>query len=121
MVDLPRLDLDSLTSAKAGEDSATVRRRVLGARTLQQERFGSTRLSCNARMAPAELKRFASLQDDARRLVGSAFDKLGLTARGYDRVRRVARTLADLEGVESISVTHVAEAIQYRHVLAPER
>ncbi len=121
VVDLPRLDLDSLTSAKAGEDSATVRRRVLGARTLQQERFGSTRLSCNARMAPAELKRFASLQDDARRLVGSAFDKLGLTARGYDRVRRVARTLADLEGVESIWVTHVAGAIQYRHVLAPER
>ena len=111
-VDIPAVDLKSLGDAP-GECSADVRERVVAAREIQRARFrDGTRT--NAQMRPAELNRHAALNPEPRRLLLAACDRLGLTARGFDRVRRVARTLADLENADSIGTSHVAEAVQYR-------
>jgi magnesium chelatase family protein len=91
-----------------------VRQRVVAARIRQRQRFGTTGPECNARMGPAELERFARIGADARRMLFAACDRLGLSARGFDRIRRVARTLSDLEGEESIQTHHIAEAMQSR-------
>ncbi|HXV75190.1 MAG TPA: YifB family Mg chelatase-like AAA ATPase [Candidatus Polarisedimenticolaceae bacterium] len=103
MVDVPPIELSALGRAATGECSAVVR-----------ERFGADGSNCNARMGPAELDRHAVLDRDARRLLLVAGERMGLSARGFDRVRRVARTLADLEGRETLAVSDVAEALQYR-------
>jgi magnesium chelatase family protein len=114
VVDVPPLDLASLGRAKSGEASAVVRDRVIEARTRQRHRFGHGGSTCNAHMGPHELDRFAGLDAEGRRLLLAAGSRLGLSARVFDRVRRVARTLADLEGSEGLGVHHVAEALQYR-------
>lgn len=114
VVDVPPVDLHALTDAPTGESSAAVCERVDAARARQRRRFGSTGPSCNARMGPAELERFASLGAEQKRLLFRACELLRLSARGFDRVRRVARTLADLEGCDALDTGHVAEALQYR-------
>jgi len=114
VVEVPPLDLNSLSSARAGESSADVRTRVVRTRRRQRERVGPDGPSCNARMEPRELKQWAAVRGEARKLLLAAWHQMGLTARGYDRVRRVARTLADLDGTDSIRAKHVAEAVQYR-------
>jgi magnesium chelatase family protein len=114
VVDVPPLDIRELTDMPMGESSATVRARVVAARARQRMRFSSRGPSCNARMGPPELARFASLGPEQKRLLFQACSRLGLTARGLDRVRRVARTLADLEGQDALGTRHVAEALQYR-------
>ena len=114
IVDLPPVDLRAMGSANGGEPSATVRERVLQARRRQRERFGADGPSSNARMAPRDLGRWVRIDPTARRLLLEASDKLGLSARGFDRVRRVARTIADLDGREGVETGHVAEALQYR-------
>jgi magnesium chelatase family protein len=113
-VDVPAIELATLGRAGKGESSAVVRGRVVAARLRQRERFGPSGPSCNARMGPAELDRHAVLDGDARRLLLAAGERMGLSARGFDRVRRVARTLADLQGCDTLSACHVAEALQYR-------
>ena len=118
VVDVPPVDLRALAEAPAGEPSAAVRKRVVAARARQRRRLGSTGPHCNARMGPAELNRFAALGAEQKRLLLRACERLKLTARGFDRVRRVACTLADLQGAESIEPGHFAEAIQYRHPVA---
>jgi len=114
VVDVPPVDVRALMNTPAGESSTAVRARVVAARARQRQRFGSTGTSCNARMGPAELQRFAALGVEQKRLLFRACERLGLTARGFDRVRRVARTLADLEGRDMVGSQHVAEALQYR-------
>ena len=71
---------------------------------------------CNARMGPSELRAFCQLDDESAELLHQAFDAFGLTARSYDRILKVARTIADLDGSEQITASHIAEAIQYRTV-----
>ena len=112
-VDVPAVDLKSLADAP-GECSEAVRVRVIAAREVQRERFAGDGSRTNAQMRPAELNRHARLTLEPRRLLLAACDRLGLSARGFDRVRRVARTLADLEGSAAIEPHHVAEAVQYR-------
>jgi magnesium chelatase family protein len=112
---VPPVDAELLAGSGAGESSAVVRRRVVKARQLQRERFGADGPICNGRMGPSELNRHARLGRECRRLLTAACDRLGLSARGFDRVRRVARTLADLDGEEELMPQHVAEALQYRH------
>jgi len=97
VVEVPPVDLASLSSPARGEPSSVVRARVVAARERQRERFGENGPSCNA-----------------RRVLLNACERMGLSARGFDRVRRVARTLADLESVADIEPNHVAEAVQYR-------
>jgi magnesium chelatase family protein len=114
MVDVPPIELAALGCAGNGESSAVVRERVVAARARQRERFGPEGPGCNARMGPAELNRHCVLDRDARRLLLAAGERMGLSARGFDRVRRVARTLADLENRETLAACDVAEALQYR-------
>jgi magnesium chelatase family protein len=109
-VDVPPVDLASLASTSPGEPSAVVARRVGTARAAQHARQRKP----NGQLEPGELLRHAALDDDGRALVVRAVERLGLSGRGYDRVRRVARTIADLDGSDGIRSVHVAEALQLR-------
>jgi magnesium chelatase family protein len=111
-VEVPAVPYRELTSRRAGTDSATMRRQVLAARELQQHRF--TGRLCNAAMDSKQLKQHCDLTDSCLLLMKQAMDELGLSARAFDKVRRVARTIADMEGVAAIQEQHLAEAVQYR-------
>ena len=113
-VEVPPLDFDALSRRTPAEPSAAIKARVDGARAVQAARFGPGGPACNAQMGPAELSRFCALDDACRAVMKGAFDRMGLTARSYDRILRVARTIADLDGAEAIAVEHLAEALQYR-------
>ena len=114
-VDVPALDYDELTgNGMQAESSAQIRQRVNAARAIQIARFGSDGPTCNAHMGPRELKQFCVLDEPCQELIRDAYNKLGLTARSYDRILRVARTIADLDGEENIAIHHLAEALQYR-------
>jgi magnesium chelatase family protein len=113
-VEVPALPVTALTQLQPGEASASVRRRVVGARVRQADRFRECEHRVNAAMSPALLARHCTLDTAASRLLAAAVSKLALSARGYDRVRKVARTIADLEGASSLSAHHVAEALQFR-------
>jgi magnesium chelatase family protein len=113
-VDVPALGRTVLGVAGEGPTSAEVRERVLRARGRQAERGGRATAPCNARLRGTALRRHCTPDADGRLLLEAAMDKLGLSARGHDKVLRVARTIADLEGQERIGAAHVAEAIQFR-------
>ena len=114
-VNVPSVEYEALRRKHTAEDSAAVRQRVETARKLQLARFRGGDISCNAQMPPAMLADTCSLDAAGDALMKSAFERMGLTARSHDRVLRVARTIADLEGAERIEVPHLAEAIQYRN------
>ena len=81
-----------------------------------RDRYKDAGTPCNARLTPALLRRFCSLTDDAAALLRAAYDKMGLSGRSYDRLLKVSRTIADLEGSETINSDHIAEAIQFRNL-----
>lgn len=110
-----RLKSEEIVSTRSGEPSTQVRQRVEAARQIQQERFqAEARLHCNAQMGSAQLRRWCELDPSSRGLLEGAIRKLGLSARGSDRILKVARTIADLHNDSQIKPAHVAEAIQYR-------
>jgi len=113
-VELPALVHGDLAGDAAPEASSAVRARVIAARARQQSRAREARVRVNAELSPRQLRRICPLPPDAERLLAAAMSRLGLSARGHDRVLRVARTIADLEGDERIRSQHCAEAIQYR-------
>jgi magnesium chelatase family protein len=113
-VEVPPVDFDKLSDAHKGEPSARIRERVEKARKIQQERLRGTAANCNAQMNPAMTREFCVASEGAMKMLQMAFDKLGLSARAYDKILRVARTIADLDGSEIIETPHIAEAIQYR-------
>ena len=113
-VDVLPVDFEKLSGTERAERSADIRARTNAARRIQQERFSGTGVSCNAKMTPAQQREFCALDAKGAALLRGAFDRLGLSARAYDRIVRVARTIADLDASGNIRAEHVAEAISYR-------
>ena len=114
-VNVPSVEYEMMRRRKPAESSAAVKRRVDAARAIQARRFAGSDTACNAQMAPAQIKAFCPLDAAGDALMKSAFQRMGLTARSHDKVLRLARTIADLEGEADISAAHLAEAIQYRN------
>ena len=113
-VEVPQVKFRELTGERTGESSAQIRARVIVARERQLKRYAGTRITCNARIGTRELKKHCALDDAASELLKFAMSDLNLSARAYDRILKVARTMADLAGLENIQSDHVSEAIQYR-------
>ncbi len=114
-VEVMPVNFDDLTSKNTTEESsAAVKARVDKARAIQSERFAGTPTACNAKMTPAQTRKFCIMSPVAEALLKSAFDKLGLSARAYDKILRVARTVADLDGSDIIDIKHITEAVRYR-------
>lgn len=113
-VEVPRVDYRELKDETLAESSEKIRERVIMARKIQLERFKNEGIYFNAHMRPKHLKKFCKLSEDCHKLLENAMEKLGLTARAYSKIVKVARTIADLESSEQIKTHHLAEAIQYR-------
>ena len=114
-VNVPSVEYEAMRRKSKPESSAQVKERVDAARAIQSRRFEGTGIPCNAQMTPPMVGRFCELDSRCDALMKSAFERMGLTARSHDRVLRVARTIADLDGAEHIGVEHLSEAIQYRN------
>ena len=114
ITEVPALEYEELKQRKPSESSAEIKKRVNAARQIQRERYKGDPAMCNAHTGPRELREFCALSAEGESLMHEAFDAMGLSARSYDRILRVARTIADLAGSENIEAGHIAEAVQYR-------
>jgi magnesium chelatase family protein len=114
IVEVPAVPITAITDAAPGETSSAVRARVAAARTIQQKRYGAEGPRMNADLRSATVRTWCAPDARGRTLLLSAAKQLGLSARGYDRVLKVARTIADLASCEGVEREHVAEALQYR-------
>ncbi len=115
VVEVPAVKFEELRTRAEAEPSSSVKARVDAARACQNRRFGGGKM-CNARMGPEEMRKYCQLDAECAELMKQAFETMGLTARSYDRILKVARTVADLDGSGEIGPQHIAEAIQYRAV-----
>ncbi len=114
-VEVPPVNFDELTGRNTAEEcSADIKARVNRARQIQSKRFEGTSTTCNAKMTPAQTREFCVMSPVAKALLKSAFDGLGLSARAYDKILRVSRTIADLDGSDTIDIKHITEAVRYR-------
>ncbi len=113
-VEVPPVDFTELNSNTKEETSAEIRARVNKARKMQVERYKGTGITCNARLTPSMLKKYCIMSDDASKYLALSFDRLGMSARAYDRILKVARTVADLDGSEIIEKNHIFSAISFR-------
>lgn len=116
ILEVPAVNFNEMRERKEAEPSAEIKKRVDAARKIQIERFGKGSGMCNAVMGPNELREYCNLDDASADMMHRAFEVFGLTARSYDRILKVARTIADLDGSTEIQQSHIAEAIQYRTV-----
>ncbi|WP_312644318.1 YifB family Mg chelatase-like AAA ATPase [Hydrogenoanaerobacterium sp.] len=113
-IEVMPVEFEHLSSGQKAETSAEIRARVSAARALQVQRYQAYGVSCNAKITPAMLDEFCVMTPAAKAILGRAFDTMGLSARAYDRILKVARTIADLDGAGEIDPRHIAEAVQYR-------
>jgi magnesium chelatase family protein len=113
-VEVPEVKFRDIVSREPAESSAEIRGRVTAARERQLARFKGRKIFANALMGPRDIKRHCAIPGEAEKLLETAVTRLGFSARAYDRVLKVARTIADLEAIDDISIVHVSEAIQYR-------
>ena len=113
-IEVPPVDYAQLSESEAGEPSSAIRERVNKARKIQIERFKGTNISCNAKMTSSLTRKYCVLSASASKTLELSFERLGLSARAYDKILKVARTIADLDGSENIENKHILEAIQYR-------
>jgi magnesium chelatase family protein len=113
-IEVPRLLRDEMLTPADGEPSAAIRARVQQAREVQATRFAGAGIFCNAHMRPRDIRQHCPLSDGVRKFLSDAIDRLGLSARAFDRVVKLSRTIADLDGATEIGLPHIAEAIQYR-------
>ena len=114
-IEVTPLPHSALAEKKLGEPSTVIRQRVIAARKIQEERYKNYKgIHCNAQMNQKLFRQWCDIDTDCQNLIKAAMDRLGLSARAYDRILKVARTIADLAGDEKINVTHLSEAINYR-------
>ena len=115
-IEVPAVKFREMTATRLGESSASIRQRVVEARKRQLARFKGRRINCNARMGPRELKAFCAIDESTLELLKYAMADMHLSARAYDRILKVARTIADLDGSDAITSDHVSEAVGYRNL-----
>ena len=113
-VDVPAVPYKDLAGGRAAESSETIRHRVIAARNIQLRRFFDEHIYSNAQMGPRLIRKYCVLSAECERIMENAVTKLGFSARAYDRILKVARTVADLEGAEDLEAKHLSEAVQYR-------
>ena len=113
-VEVPPVNYGELSSAAGEETSSEIRKRVNRARRIQTERYKGTPVTCNARLTPAMLKKYCVTDSAASEYLKLSFDRLGMSARAYDRILKVSRTVADLAGSEIIKKEHIFSAISFR-------
>ena len=113
-VEVPRVKFDKLTSDTLGETSADIRQRVEEARNIQTIRFQDSNIHCNSEMRNAEIRQFCKLDDQSIDLLRAAVTQMHLSARAYNRILKLARTIADLGKSDDIKLDHIAEALQFR-------
>lgn len=113
-VEVPPVAYDELSATEKSESSESIKQRVNAARKIQQKRFAGSGMNCNANMTTAMLKEFCTLDSAASEYLGASFEKLGMSGRAYDRILKVSRTIADLDGADNIAKSHIAQAIRLR-------
>jgi magnesium chelatase family protein len=113
-IQVPAVKYKELAQDEKSEESSAIRARIMEAHRVQCSRLEAFGAYCNGQMSPRLIRRFCKLDSESEKQMENAIMRIGLSARAYDRILRVARTMADLEGLEKIQARHVAEAIQYR-------
>ena len=114
-VEVPALKVSEITSSSfAAESSAKIKERVIKAREIQTKRFAHSKIHSNSQMSVKDMAKYCALENDTKNILKDAMEKLKLSARAYDRILKVARTIADIDGSENIKTVHIAEAVRYR-------